>query len=119
MGAPRLAELAWLYLSLGGRISRRQFWLWGFLPFALLPVPVVPILELWLAPDTAALVYLLLVAWPSTAISVKRLHDIDHSGWCLLFSLVPYIGGLMILVANGFVRGTDGFNTFGAKPDGG
>ena len=35
--------------------------------------------------------------------SIKRFHDINRSGWFYLFSLIPYIGGLILLVMNGFM----------------
>lgn len=35
---------------------------------------------------------------PSLAITVRRLHDSGKSGWYYLFALIPYIGGLILLV---------------------
>jgi uncharacterized membrane protein YhaH (DUF805 family) len=58
----------------------------------------------------------LLLAWPTIAISVKRWHDRDHSGWWVLVALVPIVGWLWMLVANGFLQGTPGANRFGADP---
>jgi uncharacterized membrane protein YhaH (DUF805 family) len=34
----------------------------------------------------------------SLAVTVRRLHDTDRSGWWLLLGLVPYVGGLTILI---------------------
>ena len=51
----------------------------------------------------------------ATAVSVKRLHDLDMSGWHVLGLMVPlwnvYIGLKMLLV-----KGTDGPNRFGRDP---
>lgn len=51
----------------------------------------------------------------ATAVSVKRLHDLDMSGWHLLGMMVPiynlYLGLKMV-----FVRGTTGPNRFGNDP---
>lgn len=46
---------------------------------------------------------LLPLAYINIVTSIKRFHDINKSGWYYLFSLIPYIGGLIILVMNGFM----------------
>lgn len=35
--------------------------------------------------------------------SIKRFHDINKSGWFYLFTFIPYVGGLILLVMNGFM----------------
>ena len=35
---------------------------------------------------------------PSIAVVVRRLHDTGRSGWWYLIALVPFIGGLVLLV---------------------
>lgn len=50
------------------------------------------------------------------AVSVKRCHDRDKSGWWLLFGLVPLIGSIVLLIELGFRRGTPGPNRFGPDP---
>lgn len=35
---------------------------------------------------------------PGLAVGVRRLHDSGKSGWLLLLSLLPYLGGLILLV---------------------
>ena len=51
----------------------------------------------------------------ATAVSVKRLHDLNMSGWHLLGMMIPiynlYLGLKMV-----FVRGTTGPNRFGNDP---
>ena len=42
--------------------------------------------------------YALAVLIPSIAVAVHRLHDANYSGWFYLLSLVPGIGGLVILI---------------------
>ena len=58
----------------------------------------------------------LLLIWPALAVSVKRWHDRDKSGWWVLLNLLPVIGWLWALVDNGFLRGTDGPNRYGPDP---
>lgn len=47
--------------------------------------------------------------------AVRRLHDIDKSGWWILIAFVPLIGGIWLLVYF-FIRGTIGDNNYGADP---
>lgn len=59
----------------------------------------------------------LLLLWPSLAVCAKRWHDVDKSAWWILISLVPFVGGIIALVFNGFIPGTPGENRFGPSPD--
>ena len=106
-----------LFFSLRGRVSRRQYWLYGVL--ALVGVALVGHALLGIArvrPRTAELIVNLLLVWPALAISVKRWHDRGKSGWWVLLNLVPVIGWLWALLDNGFLRGTAGPNRFGEDP---
>jgi uncharacterized membrane protein YhaH (DUF805 family) len=59
--------------------------------------------------------YALAVLLPSLGVSVRRLHDTDRSGWWLLIGLIPFIGGIVLLVF--FVLpGTRGPNRYGPDP---
>lgn len=40
----------------------------------------------------------LILFLPSLAVSVRRLHDTNKSGWNILWSIVPFIGILMLFV---------------------
>ncbi len=54
--------------------------------------------------------------WSSLAISVKRWHDRNKSGWWVLIGLVPVIGHLWFLIECGLLPGTPGPNNYGADP---
>ncbi|WP_407672781.1 DUF805 domain-containing protein [Parerythrobacter jejuensis] len=64
----------------------------------------------------------LIVFIPSIAVSVRRLHDRDMSGWWYLgfivASLIPFIGFLASLafLVLMFLPGTEGPNRFGPDP---
>jgi len=60
--------------------------------------------------------YLLVTIIPALAVSVRRLHDINFSGWWLLIGLVP-MGGLVILVFH-VLDSTPGPNQYGPNPKG-
>lgn len=55
---------------------------------------------------------------PSIAVTVRRFHDQDKSGWFYLLSFIPYIGGLIVFVFM-CLDGTPGPNRFGPDPKGG
>jgi len=57
---------------------------------------------------------LILSTWINVAISVKRLHDRDKSGWWFLMVFAPFVGGIWLLVACGCLAGTRGPNTYGS-----
>lgn len=96
------------YAQFSGRASRSEYW-W----VALFLGVVYFVLSLVAAADTnsfgevgslGGLASLLLVVFtlgnlvPSIAIGVRRLHDVNMSGWFMLLGLIPYLGGLVLLV---------------------
>ena len=101
------------YVDFQGRSSRSEYW-WFILFYIivyvvlLLAAAVVPILGI------LALVFVLAIILPSLAVSIRRLHDLDKSGWWILISFVPIIG--LILLYWFCLKGTDGDNRFGPDP---
>lgn len=60
-------------------------------------------------------IFMLATFLPNLAVSVRRLHDTNRSGWWILIGLIPLIGLIVLLVF--FVsKGTDGDNDHGADP---
>jgi uncharacterized membrane protein YhaH (DUF805 family) len=120
-------DFKYLFTSFEGRIGRQQWWL-GSIVLAVISWVVSFVIQLVAgAPDpatgqmnTGGLIILLVVMIPfmyaGIALSAKRWHDRGKSGWWILINLVPIIGGLWALVENGFLRGTDGPNQYGADP---
>jgi large subunit ribosomal protein L7/L12 len=71
------------FLTFEGRASRAEYWYWALFSFLLtMFTGGLAALFLWL---------------PSLSMSVRRLHDINKSGWLLLLYWVPYVGLLFIL----------------------
>ena len=52
---------------------------------------------------------------PSWAVSIRRLHDQDKSGWMILLTFIPFIGWIFALVF-AFTPGTEGDNEYGPNP---
>lgn len=49
-------------------------------------------------PTLLSSLYSLAIFVPSLALAVRRLHDINKSGWYLLMGLIPLAGGIILLV---------------------
>ena len=52
---------------------------------------------------------------PGWAIAIRRLHDIDRTGWWVLIGLIPFIGGILLVIWFA-TKGTDGPNRSGSDP---
>lgn len=96
-----------------GRASRSAYW-W----YALATFVVFLILNLILVRAVGgagvAIYYLLALANAvvSIPLGVRRLHDIDRSGWWLLIGFIPVVGWIVLLVF-AVLPGTPGPNRFG------
>ena len=109
MSAPQIL------FSFRGRVPRKVFWLYGVLGPLLVSVMAGMLLGIvGVSERGAEMLTTLLLVWPCAAVSVKRWHDRDKSGWWALVYLIPGIGLLWTLIANGLLRGTPGPNRFGA-----
>jgi uncharacterized membrane protein YhaH (DUF805 family) len=104
-----------------GRAPRSEYWY--FQLFTVLLVLGSEILAA-LAPEQAApkimaamlLAYFLVVFIPGLAVTWRRLHDVNHSGWWYLLAFVPF-GAILLLVWT-CMKGTHGPNRFGDDPFG-
>lgn len=101
------------YFSIEGRVGRGDFW-----KKLILPVFVIALIlgVAFRGNAMLSLIFNLLVLWPSIAVSVKRWHDRDKSGWWVLIGLIPVLGWIWAFVENGFLKGTEGPNRFGPSP---
>lgn len=108
------------YADFEGRARRTEYWMYALFYAIIAVVALVLDLVLSLALQSTFVVFTPLVALahivPSLALTVRRLHDTDRSGWWVLISLVPF-GGIVLLVF-ACTEGTRGPNMFGADPKG-
>ena len=84
-----------VWFSFDGRIDRRAYWLRGILPFFAVLAGLSILLMLTVGTGTG-LVWLVGI-WGKLAISTKRWHDLERSGWLSLLNLVPFLG-LVLMV---------------------
>ena len=99
------------YANFNGRAQRKEYWMFilFYSIFSIVAIAADNILGLaftvgegdyavsmgygWLY-----LLYILGLIMPSLAVIVRRLHDIDKSGWWILILFVPLAGGIWFLV---------------------
>ena len=60
--------------------------------------------------------FLIRVIVTSTSLAIRRLHDIDRSGFWYLLYLIPLFGALVLLWWS-IQNGTIGSNTYGEQPE--
>ena len=128
-----------LLTSFDGRIRRGQFWMGAigltiglglmylivFMVFGtpIPPDPAAPAMEygyhmnysFGVVGGTLLLALAVLNVWGGLALSIKRWHDRDKSGWWGQINVVSFFGGLWALIETGFLRGTPGPNRFGEE----
>lgn len=101
------------YANFKGRARRKEYW-W-FTLFSFLISFFIGFIEgAFGLPAVVSSIYGLLILIPSIAVAVRRLHDIDCSGWWLLLGLVPVVNLLLIIPM--CLKGTEGENRFGDDP---
>lgn len=103
------------YATLVGRANRAEFWFFSL--FTLIVGIVTGILDLAIFGTTTTVLPLQTIATlallvPSFAISVRRLHDTDRSGWWLALLLIP-IAGPIVLIVFWCLAGTPQPNRYG------
>jgi uncharacterized membrane protein YhaH (DUF805 family) len=104
------------YVNFTGRAARSEFWYWAL--FAALASLAGELIDLALFTSSTftpvqTLVNLALFL-PGLAVSVRRLHDLDRTGWWLL--LIFTVIGIIVLLVWDCMRGTVGPNRFGPDP---
>ena len=93
------------------RASRSEYW-WFALLTSIISIPsYLPNETVQVLSGLGSLIILL----PTLAVTVRRLHDINKSGWLVLIALIPLIGAIILLVML-LERGTLGKNRFGEYP---
>ncbi len=105
------------YASFSGRARRSEFW-WFFL-FSVLVVVAGLLVDALVG--TNGIFYglaVLAVFLPNLAVAVRRLHDIDKSGWSFFLYIIPTAGFVIATMFN-CRQGTRGPNQYGADPKAG
>lgn len=102
------------YAEFDGRARRKEYWLF-YLLYIVSAMILAFIDGIIGTGGLLAGLYILGSIVPFIALTARRLHDIDKSGWWQLIVFVPVIGPIVMLVF-AVIAGTSGENRFGADP---
>jgi uncharacterized membrane protein YhaH (DUF805 family) len=105
------------YAQFSGRSRRKEYWLYILFTAAITFLTFYADVALGSGEGVLSLMLWLVLLVPGAAVIVRRLHDIDKSGWWALILVIPLIGTIVILVFM-CLDGTSGDNRFGPDPKG-
>lgn len=102
------------YAEFSGRARRKEYWM--FVLFYILIAIGLTVVESMLGfAGILSGIFGLGLLVPSIAVTIRRLHDTDRSGWWILIGFVPLVGGIVLLVFMCLV-GSSGSNQYGSDP---
>lgn len=104
-----------------GRSGRAEYWYWFLFVFIanmLLSIPTVMMAMITDEPALLAPFYLaqltiaIFLLLPTIAVTIRRLHDTNLSGWYMLLFFLPAVGGIINIIMM-VQPGTPGGNRYG------
>ena len=103
------------YADFNGRARRKEFWMFTLIS-TLISIPL-SLLDKYVFGVEFGIsqIYSLAILIPNIAVSVRRLHDVNKSGWMLLLWFFLIIGWIWLLVLH-VTGGTEGENKYGSDP---
>ena len=101
------------YAVFQGRVNRQRYWM--FVLFYTIIAIALSVIGILVSTGLLAGLFALASLLPAIAITARRLHDTGKSGWWQLISLIPLIGGI-VLIYFLVKQGMHGENQFGLDP---
>jgi uncharacterized membrane protein YhaH (DUF805 family) len=102
--------------NFSGRSGRKEYWM--FVLYYFIFGLAIIILDRFIMDLTGrnfmviTLIYGITMLLPGIAVSIRRLHDIDKSGWMILILFIPLIGLIWLWILM-MIKGNPGNNKFG------
>src|SRR5829696_10017381 len=108
------------YAVFDGRARRKEYWMFFLINVVISVVLILIDLLIGIFSPQGGVgllqgLYSLAVLIPSIAVTVRRLHDTDRSGWWILIALIPFIGGIVLLIFM-VLDSQPGVNQYGPNP---
>jgi uncharacterized membrane protein YhaH (DUF805 family) len=100
-------------VNFSGRATRSEYWYFAL--FWVIGQFVFQVVDFEIGLRLTRGLFALIMFLPSLAVSIRRLHDLDRSGWWMFLMLVPVLGFIVFLIW-WTERGTVGPNRFGPDP---
>jgi uncharacterized membrane protein YhaH (DUF805 family) len=101
------------YVNFRDRACRSEYWYW--ILFIVIAEIVAGIIDQVLGMQIVSSLFGLVTIIPNIAVAIRRLHDLDRTGWWILLGFIPLIGWIILLIWY-VAKGTDGPNRFGPDP---
>ena len=98
------------YVNFSDRASRSEYWYWVL--FTILAEIVTSIVDYAIGYQVTTSLFGLAVFLPGLAVAIRRLHDLDRSGWWFLLAFIPIVGWIILIIWY-CSRGSEGQNRFG------
>ncbi|MCC2547391.1 DUF805 domain-containing protein [Hymenobacter sp. BT175] len=108
------------YANFNGRARRKEYWMFTLFNIVFSIAVAIADQVLNLGSESfgygiLSIIYSLAMIIPGLAVAVRRLHDVNKSGWFLFIALIPIIGGIWLLILF-CTEGTHGSNQYGEDP---
>ena len=101
------------YFTFSGRALRSEYWYWNlFYILGAIPVSIMAGMGI----EGPYFIYSVVIIIPTLSVTVRRLHDTNHSGWWALISLIPF--AFLLLLYWLIKKGDPSKNRFGMPPFG-
>jgi len=105
------------YIVFTGRANRKEFWMFvlvniviGLIFSILTRIPILKVI-FWIV----FILFSLAVLIPSIALGIRRLHDINLSGWLMLLCLIPAVNVIEVFLLC-VIEGNQYDNQYGSAP---
>ena len=116
------------YANFDGRARRKEYWMFALFNviFSFIAMIVDNILgttfgfgegnaQMSMPYGWIYILYCLAMIIPSFAVFIRRLHDVDKSGWWLFLALIPFVGVIWLFVLT-CIDGNPSANIYGPSP---
>jgi uncharacterized membrane protein YhaH (DUF805 family) len=103
------------YVNFKGRARRKEFW--GFFLFNFIfMIALLVIGTLFPSLEKLYPLYIFASLLPNLAVTVRRLHDINESGWLVLLAIAPIVGMLILIIVYLCKDSSGASNMYGPSP---
>jgi uncharacterized membrane protein YhaH (DUF805 family) len=79
------------YADFRGTATRPEFWWWALFT-------IICSIALGSISDQLSFAFAIVTCLPGTAVTTRRLHDTDRSGWLQLLGIIPLIGWILLII---------------------
>ena len=107
------------FFTISGRATRAEYWwfqlfIWGPMFLLILLSGIGGESTLGIGAPLAGIFYIICLI-PNFCVGIRRLHDTGHSGYYILWNLIPYVGWIIPFIAT--LSDSEGDNEYGPAPN--